>query len=328
MKSIFVTSVLASFVLWLGVSYYPSRFLYRSENRVFLFQFPLFGLWYLFAVRAVVSWRAFQPMAAPWAGSAGDTRHQFHSCGFLVSVIMVLFALLQAYLSDESNPGGWVVRSPCGASSCTSVELTGDVVFNPRGFYSEASTTSYTDFIPTFCVYDECRWADSNGGDIRGFLPLPNATGYPDLGSTCTGNACLASDRAEDYPDLATGLVNGYFPGFGISLTAQKGLCPGSYVDTTTAIRGRRPCAYCLPYFRKHLHFTSPDVAYCPQSFPDDPRAEDDALWCAGLCPQLHEERTPSAMRHQSEFTNAAASIPLVLWFYLRAMHSVRHTNS
>lgn len=296
--------------MWTTVCYMPSHYMYRSELRVFVFQLCVDTITYLMAARALITWRKFEPMAAPWAAKTGNTTHQFFVWCFARFFIIGAFACLQAFYASESNPISTVVPTPCGVSSCSS-EIDVGLTYNPRGFFSARSTQQYLAYRPTICLYDACYWASGNGAAIQGYAAEADRPGYPNYTQPCTGTAgCLATDRARDYPNMGIGNTGGMFPGFGTLL--NPGLCPGSIVNPYTLfVEGRAPCAYCLSFFVKHANYTNAKTAYCPFNV----EAADNFVWCGGLCPGIGEDRTPSAMLHQSLYTAISTTIFLIVWF-------------
>ena len=317
MKHVFVAALVWSGMMWVTVCYMPSHFLYRSDLRVFVFQLCVDAVTYIMAARALLTWRPFEPMPAPWAAKTGNTTHQFFVWCFARFFIIGLFACLQAFYASESNPISAVVPTPCGSSSCSAELDVGGRIYNPSGFFSAASTQQYTAYRPTICLYSSCYWADGNGAGIQGYAAEGARPGYPNYTAPCAVTptptfppSCLATDRARDYPNLAIGNAGGMFPGFGTLVTPA--LCPGSVVNPfTLTVKGRAPCAYCLSFFERHYNYTNAETSYCPFNS----EAADNWVWCDALCPGLGEDRTPSAMLHQSLYTAISTTIFMIVWF-------------
>jgi hypothetical protein len=332
-KTVFVVSLLSALAVWICLVAVPSIHLFNSENRVLFFNLVLAVPYFALGGRAALFWPVASPRTyAPWAVRRADPRSAFHGCGFVCFLLASLFAVFQAWLADESNRGGLLVNSPCGASSCSRVLDTSSVVYNALGFFGNwgTGTQVYSDYIPTTCVYSACSWASGNNRTVPGFNPQPNMTGCFDPSSPCLGPACYAGNRTQDWPNPAIGLAGGMRSCLGVSVVSRVAPCPGVVVsinaDATTSLTGRAPCAYCSPYFRSRLAFVEPGTEYCPASVPNQPAAIDNSIWCGAICPQPSEIRTPAAMLKQSVYANCVAVWYILAWAYCEAFAFIRET--
>ncbi len=320
-RTIFALAVASGLAQLLLLVWVPAQFRFHSQARTLVPQLAVNIPYYLLGARALLLWRGHDRMPAPWSGVRGAPRTQFHVCGaFFVTPVTIVMCLLQAVWACESNPGcPLLAASPCGASSCSRQTDLTSVVYSAAGFFWSA-VAPYTNFAPTTCMYTGCAWGDGNGRNVTGYPPRANDTGSPDLAEPpCAGQdpACIATTRAQDYPNPAIGVGGGYRPGFEPGSIARVTTCPGTVVLVgvdATRLAGRECCSYCLPFFRKHMGYVNPATAYCPQVLPDEPGAEDNFFTCAGLCPQLGEDRSPFAMLKQSLSCNASVPIPTVTW--------------
>lgn len=323
MRTVFVFALVASFAAWLCLAWIPAQYYFRSQNRTLVPQLAIYLGYYALGARAVYKWTPFQRMFVPWHGTRGDTRSQFHVCGFFATILNLALCVYASWLADQSNQGGFLVSSPCGASSCSRQTDAGGIVFNANGFYF-APHPAFSDYDPTVCMFSGCAWADSNSMNVSGFYgdTAANQSGCADFSAPCTSppSVCLAGNRSQDYPNPAIGIAGGMLSCFGSSRLDDVALCPGSHVvvsPTTgqTRVRGRQTCSFCVSYFRKHAGYVDPSTDYCPQNS----EAEDNDVWCGALCPQLGEIRTPYAMLKQSINCNAGSTIPTLTWLFVEA---------
>ena len=189
----------------------------------------------------------------------------------------ILLALLVVLYLEGSVPE----YSPCGKSSCSSSSGPTDpapiVAYHPGGIFN----SKYPYYLLCPRLPGECRWGDHTENALPlGYPEEPNDTMLPDItqpscnsrtGSpTFPGDTApppcpfLATERAEDYPDLGYGLSDGYYLGV---TTTQVKPCP--YIDLGDGGRGVDVCGFCSHYL--HLNYGLPlPTKGCPRPNRDD----------------------------------------------------------
>jgi len=303
-RTVLAGILVLTFIFWVTALYVPARFIWNNEVRLFVVQIPMFVPYLVVGAWTLV----FAPTETA----------RFHKIGFVTFVVMLILGVYHAFLMNESNPGGAIVASPCGQSSCSAQESDSSVVYNPSGFF-DATKRPFTDKRATICVYEDCRWASSNQRPALGYRPLTATPGYPDYAEPCTlaDDPCLATNRKGDWPNGAIGIGGGFWRGFGTRLQSANATCPGTEI-VGGAIVGAPTCAYCVGFMRRH--FPEFDVAAgCPSTFADDATAQDNIFWCGLMCPKPYESRTPTTMRKIVVYWFVVASLPVSNWFVDRA---------
>ena len=197
------------------------------------------------------------------------------TCWIIVYEILLFSAILLLYL--EGMPS--ISSSPCGRSSCSKISKNTDpvpiVAYHPAGRFN--SLYPFYMFCPR--LPGECRWGDHtvNAAPL-GYPGQPDEPLLPDTTQTScnarTGSPTslgdntpppcpfLATQRAEDYPDLGYGLRDGYYPGVTATLVKP---CP--LIDLGNQGKGVDVCGYCSHYLHRHYNLPLPTKG-CPS--PDE----------------------------------------------------------
>lgn len=255
-------TVLKTFLFFfLMIVLIPGTIFFITSDRIFYLNIGIF-LWFLLGVGGI--------------DMKDVGRFHFFITHFVVGFYLWCWYdfLLHANLQDPNFKwifGGLGPRSPCGASSCSS--LTGvDNTYHPAGFFSGA--IDVTKLLVT-CSYPKCEWASSTGEKIRGY-ELDPISGQFDFDTP----GPFATTRPEDYPDLAKGIVGGYFQTYS-QITSTR-FCPGVNLvwnQFGKIGKGNKVCSSCGP------------------TAPGCPPAED--FWICWECPGYFSSdfRDPPTLR-------------------------------
>ena len=165
-------------------------------------------------------------------------------------VIMLLIWMRSIMLRRDLGGRG---VSGCGRSSCSREVNNETVVYNPAGFftsdvegrevYSESETYAFCDW------GRECRWADSNGGEM---------VTYDDEGEVWEGIDGKATSNVGDYEDKGKGLAEGLYEG--VTKGDNVVFCPG--VNSVTGV-GKRICPVCASFQIKRFGDSKVGLSQC-----------------------------------------------------------------
>lgn len=292
MNTVFVLTIGLACVWWVVGLFVPSVVEWNAYDRVFFPTLPIQGTFLAIGALTCVTWEKYTPLLVPYTAGWHDRRANTHLCGlFVVAPLFLVAAGYELFFVSETTPGFSVwVPGVCGACSCTANSNDATLVFNPNGVFGGSTTlVSFALHQDTFCVYDECNWAGSNGIPIVTYPTISDVDLLPDLSKPPCAvgqTGCVASNRKQDWPDWGTGLV-GFFLGFATPTTPELP-CPGVVVDPNNNqnLIGQSPCAMCDP---------NPPAHCLPQLVPPS------QVGLCFLCPWPDENKTPLAMQQQAK---------------------------
>ena len=272
-------------------------------QRIFPFVFVPWCVYTVFAVSAMFASPHFHK--SPQL-SRYDLRRWRIVFGFLFFAYVLAYSLLVLFpVACDSNPQllGCYWTSPVGGSSCTRQSGVAQT-YNADGALLPPQTAFTADMI---CVIRDATFAPGNGLSVLTYPPIPGTT-YPDTSAPpCPTSApCLATNRSQDYPNPALGIVGGLFF---LNQSASVGLCPGNRVADAQVV-GLNVCPACLPCWRRSFGFVDARYAHCTQPTT----TLNCAFWCDSACPFVGEVRTRFAVLVEFAVVLALGFTPILEW--------------
>lgn len=310
--SVFVTALVA----WTTATYVPATTRWSAVPRVFLPMLAACSPWIVTGVLAVWRYRGFR--AAQLADSDWRQRHVMSVAACVALMGVLVFPARVFNYCETHDCASLTRRTPCGASSCSSLVTAS--AYHPAGWFDE-TVLPFEDARATVCVYRGCAWAPfAANATVLGYPPLQDKPGYPNVSATACAGCGIATNRTQDYPNLALGIVGPFL--LGLNTTVRTTLCPGvRIVPGTGQTVSTRVCGYCGPFWAKYKGVPLPPT--CVAKFRTDvwqnagirsPQvlAEDDWIVCEWMCPSPTENSTTDATAEQLASAIIATLVMLV----------------